>query len=71
MIDVSSFLTFEFIGKVVKIVFSSFLLFYSAVIFRDVLDLQTFYESKFNPLFKIIGILTIVGSLILLITSFN
>ena len=65
-----SYLNFEFIGKVFKVVLSAFGLIYSIVILRDVLDLQTFYESKFNIIFKIMVFSTVAGSLILLLNSF-
>lgn len=65
-----SYLNFEFIGKLFQIILSSFALVYSIVILRDVLDLQTFYESKFNIIFKIMVFSTVAGSLILLLNSF-
>ena len=71
MNELNNYLTFEFIGMVLKIILSFFVLIYSIVILRDVLDLQTFYESRFNILFKILSFLTVIGSLILLLTSFN
>jgi hypothetical protein len=71
MNELNNFLTFEFIGMVFKIILSFFVLIYSIVILRDILDLQTFYESRFNTLFKILSFLTVIGSLILLLTSFN
>lgn len=71
MSELNNYLTFEFIGVVFKVILSTFVLIYSLVIMRDILDLQTFYESRFNILFKILSFLTVIGSLILLLTSFN
>lgn len=71
MNELNNYLTFEFIGMIFKIILSAFTLLYSIVILRDVLDLQTFYESRFNILFKILSFLTVIGSSILLLTSFN
>ena len=71
MNELNNYLTFEFIGMVTKLILSLFVLIYSIAILRDVLDLQTFYESKFNILFRILSFLTVIGSLILLLTSFN
>lgn len=71
MNELNSYLTIEFFGTVIKVILSVFTLIYSLVILRDVLDLQTFYESRFNVLFKILSFLTVIGSLILLLTSFN
>jgi len=71
MNELNSFLTFEFIGMVSKVILSLFVLVYSIVILRDILDLQTFYDSKFNILFKILSFLNVIGSLFLLLTSFN
>lgn len=71
MNELNSYLTIEFFGTVIKVTLSVFTLIYSLVILRDVLDLQTFYESRFNVLFKILSFLTVIGSLILLLTSFN
>jgi len=71
MSELNSYLTIEFLGMLLKAILSIFVLVYSLAIMRDVLDLQTFYESRFNILFKILSFATVIGSLILLLTSFN
>jgi len=71
MNGLNNYLTFEFLGLVVKIVLSAFALLYSIAVLRNTLDLQTFYESRFNIIFKVLCFLTVSGSLILLLTSFN
>lgn len=71
MNELNNYLTIDFLGKVLKGIASIFTLIYSILILKDVLDLQTFYESAFNIVFKLIGILIVIASLFLLLTSFN
>ena len=71
MNELNNYLTIDFLGKVLKGIASLFTLIYSIMILKDVLDLQTFYESAFNIVFKLMGILIVIASLFLLLTSFN
>ena len=71
MNELNNYLTIDFLGKVLKGIASLFTLIYSIMILKDVLDLQTFYESAFNVVFKLMGILIVIASLFLLLTSFN
>ena len=71
MNELNNYLTIDFLGKVLKGIASFFTLIYSILILKDVLDLQTFYESAFNIFFKLMGILIVIASLFLLLTSFN
>jgi hypothetical protein len=71
MNELNNYLTIDFLGKVLKGITSLFTLIYSILILKDVLDLQTFYDSAFNVVFKLMGILIVIASLFLLLTSFN
>ena len=71
MNELNNYLTIDFLGKVLKVLTSLFTLIYSILILKDVLDLQTFYDSAFNIVFKLMGILIVIASLFLLLTSFN
>jgi hypothetical protein len=71
MNELNNYLTIDFLGKVLKGITSLFTLIYSILILKDVLDLQTFYDSAFNIVFKLMGILIVIASLFLLLTSFN
>jgi len=71
MNELNNYLTIDFLGKVLKVLTSLFTLIYSILILKDVLDLQTFYDSAFNVVFKLMGILIVIASLFLLLTSFN
>jgi hypothetical protein len=69
--DLINLLTFQNFEKIIMLIISFFTLGYAGLVFRDLIDLQSHYESKLEVVFIIISILLVVASIFLFILSIS
>lgn len=64
-------LNFENFEKLILLSMSLFAIAYSLIVIRDLMDLQSHYESKLEPIFMFFGICLFIASVFLLLFSLS
>jgi len=69
--EITLMFSFENLEKFILLSISVFAIFYSLIVLRDLIDLQSHYESKFEPIFMFIGVSLFIASIFLLLFSLS
>jgi hypothetical protein len=71
MFNIEDYLNFYNFQKFIQIILSLYIFVYSLLVLRDIIDSQSHYESRFEFIFKVSGILLVVASFFLLVSSIS